>query len=89
MQCHRALQSVEIALTKKLINRGATRFLCLNCLGKKFGVRRNSGRWGVLCSGDGEIFCMERFAWMGKIKPGMQAEYKRRHDAIWPEMKAR
>lgn len=25
----------------------------------------------------------------GKIKPGMQAEYKRRHDAIWPEMKAR
>ena len=31
---------------------------------------------------------MERFAWMGKIKPGMQAEYKRRHDAIWPEMKA-
>lgn len=38
MQCHRALQSVEIALTKKLINRGATRFLCLNCLGKKFGV---------------------------------------------------
>ena len=38
MQCHRALQSVEIALTKKLINRGATRFLCRNCLGKKFGV---------------------------------------------------
>ncbi|HJH81009.1 MAG TPA: L-rhamnose mutarotase [Clostridiales bacterium] len=32
---------------------------------------------------------MERFAWMGKIKPGMQAEYKRCHDAIWPEMKAR
>ena len=25
---------------------------------------------------------------MGKIKPGMQAEYKRRHDAIWPELKA-
>jgi possible L-rhamnose 1-epimerase len=32
---------------------------------------------------------MERLAWMGKIKPGMRAEYKRRHDAIWPEMKAR
>lgn len=29
---------------------------------------------------------MERFAWMGRIKPGMQQEYKRRHDAIWPEM---
>ena len=31
---------------------------------------------------------MERFAWKGRIKPGMQAEYKRRHDEIWPEMKA-
>ena len=29
---------------------------------------------------------MERFAWKGHIKPGMQAEYKRRHDEIWPEM---
>ena len=29
---------------------------------------------------------MERFAWKGKIKPGMQEEYKRRHDQIWPEM---
>ena len=31
---------------------------------------------------------MERFAWKGRIKPGMQEEYKRRHDEIWPEMKA-
>lgn len=30
---------------------------------------------------------MERFAWKGRIKPGMQTEYKRRHDEIWPEMK--
>lgn len=30
---------------------------------------------------------MERFAWKGRIKPGMQAAYKQRHDAIWPEMK--
>ena len=30
---------------------------------------------------------MERFAWKGRIKPGMKAEYQRRHDAIWPEMK--
>ena len=29
---------------------------------------------------------MERFAWKGRIKPGMQEEYKRRHDEIWPEM---
>ena len=31
---------------------------------------------------------MERFAWKGRIRPGMQAEYKRRHDEIWPEMTA-
>ena len=27
---------------------------------------------------------MERFAWKGRIKPGMAEEYKRRHDEIWP-----
>ena len=31
---------------------------------------------------------MERFAWKGRIKPGMKEEYKRRHDEIWPEMLA-
>ena len=31
---------------------------------------------------------MERFAWKGRIRPGMQQEYKRRHDEIWPEMLA-
>lgn len=30
---------------------------------------------------------MERYAWKGRIVPGMAAEYKRRHDEIWPEMK--
>ena len=30
---------------------------------------------------------MERMAWKGRIKPGCKAEYIRRHDAIWPEMK--
>ena len=29
---------------------------------------------------------MERLAWKGRIKPGCEAEYKRRHDEIWPEM---
>ena len=29
---------------------------------------------------------MERYAWKAKIKEGKQEEYKRRHDAIWPEM---
>ena len=35
----------------------------------------------------GERPIMERFAWKGRIKPGMAEEYKRRHDNIWPEMK--
>ena len=30
---------------------------------------------------------MERKAWRGLIVDGMKAEYKRRHDEIWPEMK--
>ena len=31
---------------------------------------------------------MERYAWKATIKPGTLEEYKRRHDAIWPELKA-
>lgn len=30
---------------------------------------------------------MERFAWKAMAKEGMLAEYKKRHDAIWPELK--
>ena len=29
---------------------------------------------------------MERMAWRGQIKPGCEAEYKKRHDEIWSEM---
>lgn len=29
---------------------------------------------------------MDRYAWKAVLKPGMKAEYKRRHDEIWPEM---
>ena len=31
---------------------------------------------------------MEKYAWRGRIADGQIEEYKRRHDAIWPEMKA-
>ena len=31
---------------------------------------------------------MERYAWKAVVKPGMLDEYKRRHDNIWPELKA-
>ncbi len=29
---------------------------------------------------------MTRFAFKMKLKPGFEAEYKRRHDEIWPEL---
>ena len=29
---------------------------------------------------------MHRYAFKMKLKPGCEAEYKRRHDAIWPEL---
>ena len=37
-KCSRPLTGDEIGLTKKLINRGATEFLCLKCLSREFGV---------------------------------------------------
>ncbi len=30
---------------------------------------------------------MKRTAFIMKLKPGFEAEYKKRHDALWPEMK--
>ena len=30
---------------------------------------------------------MERYAWKAEIKEGKRAEYIKRHDEIWPEMK--
>ena len=29
---------------------------------------------------------MERYAWKATVLPGMHAEYKKRHDELWPEM---
>ena len=31
---------------------------------------------------------MKRFAFKMKLKPGFEDEYKKRHDEIWPELKA-
>lgn len=36
--CGREVSHDEIGLTKKLINRGATQFLCLPCLAQYFSV---------------------------------------------------
>ena len=30
---------------------------------------------------------MKRYAFIMQLKPGNEAEYKRRHDEIWPELK--
>ncbi|MEP9372202.1 L-rhamnose mutarotase [Mesorhizobium sp. KR1-2] len=30
----------------------------------------------------------EKYAFRMRLHPGMKAEYKRRHDAIWPELSA-
>ncbi|MBC8152924.1 MAG: L-rhamnose mutarotase [Bacteroidetes bacterium] len=31
---------------------------------------------------------MDQIAFTMQLKPGMEAEYQRRHDAIWPELSA-
>lgn len=31
---------------------------------------------------------MEKIAFKMQLNPGMEAEYKRRHDALWPELHA-
>lgn len=31
---------------------------------------------------------MQKYAFRMKLNPGMEAEYRRRHDAIWPELVA-
>ena len=38
MKCGRKLTYDEIGLHKKLINRGSTEFMCISCLGEKFGA---------------------------------------------------
>lgn len=38
--CGAALSCDETALYRRLVNRGAEQFLCLDCLAKKFGVSR-------------------------------------------------
>ena len=35
-KCGRELNGNDIGLTKKLINRGSTEFLCINCIAEKF-----------------------------------------------------
>lgn len=38
-ECCRPLTHDEVAVTKKLINRGATEFMCTDCLARYFEVK--------------------------------------------------
>ncbi len=38
--CKKALTHDEIAITRKLINRGATEFMCMDCLAAHFSISR-------------------------------------------------
>ena len=38
--CGRPLTSDEVAVTKKLINRGATEYMCISCLARHFEVTK-------------------------------------------------
>lgn len=37
--CGKPLTRDEVAVTKKLVNRGATAFYCVDCLARRFEVR--------------------------------------------------
>lgn len=40
IKCGKELTGNDIGLTKKLINRGSTEFMCIDCLAKKFDCPR-------------------------------------------------
>lgn len=40
MKCGKALSGNDVGLTKKLINRGSTEFMCIDCLAEKFNCSR-------------------------------------------------
>lgn len=40
IKCGKALSGNDVGLTKKLINRGSTEFMCIDCLAEKFNCSR-------------------------------------------------
>lgn len=39
--CGKELEQIETGLSRKLINRGTSLFYCLDCLSRKFNVKRD------------------------------------------------
>ena len=48
VQCAADLSRDEIALTRKLINRGATEYCCLSCLARHFQVTEETLRQKIV-----------------------------------------
>lgn len=48
-RCKRILTADEIGATKKLINRGTTAYLCLDCLAEAFAVDRKDIERKIVC----------------------------------------
>ena len=46
------------------------------------------GRRAIRQAAPPRLMIMKRHAFTMKIKPGMAAEYQKRHDEIWPELSA-
>lgn len=40
IKCGKTLSGNDVGLTKKLINRGSTEFMCIDCLAEKFNCSR-------------------------------------------------
>ncbi len=43
-QCGKALTNDEIAITRKLVNRGTERFYCIKCLAERFKISEEDVR---------------------------------------------
>ena len=40
IKCGKELERIDIGLYKKMVNRGADKFMCIDCLGEEIGVSR-------------------------------------------------
>ncbi len=41
LECGKELKNLDVALHKKMVNRGSVRYMCIDCLAKYIGVTRD------------------------------------------------